>query len=148
MNKKELFKKLCLSDNRDAVYTEYLKKSKGLIQNLEVNQDGKYNFIGFCPSKYCCESGDELNSENIAIKVGYWTPNLWKPIRKDLLKAAQTEEAYECQIIDTSCNNCIHLSRNESKCLKKGVSVVIMANTCCPHNADCFEHRKDKIVTN
>ena len=64
------------------------------------------------PSNICCVSGELLNHENIDVKVGYWLPYLWKPVRKDL----------------------------KSWCNKYEKSIIITPNTCHPQNQNCFQH--------
>lgn len=107
---------------------------------MEMNNELVHLY--WSPSNICCESKELLTRENIGIKTGYWTPFVWKPISKDLIVEAKKNEAFECQIVDCSCNDCKHLNRSESLCNKFNKTIAIIPNKSHPENLNCFEHRK------
>lgn len=121
---------------RDIRYSEAIEDVGGVLRHRR-----------WSPSGICCASGEVLSRENLGIKVGYWTPMLWKPCRKDLVREYQRREAYDCQLIDTNCNDCKHLVRGGGgsgvfvgRCALKDVAITFMPNACMSENSECFEH--------
>lgn len=55
---------------------------------------------------------------------------------------AMKYEAFECQKIDCSCNDCKFLDRQNKMCLKFNKIIKIHPNLCHPQNQSCFIHRK------
>ena len=140
---REYFFDACFSEDLQQFYKDYVSEKKDRIQLFD-EYAGKLEHKYWKPSNICTESGDKLDRKTIDVKVSYWTPNLWKPIRKDLKAKAQKEEAYACQTIDCSCNDCAFLDRAKSFCTKKNKRTEIWSNTAQPQNLECFKHRLDK----
>lgn len=141
---KQLFIHACFADNLQDFYKEYIKQGgkKGRAQLFDTDGNGKLIHKYWCPSNICCESKEILTPENIDIKISYWFPFIWKPIRSDLKIKAMKDEAFGCQMIDCSCNDCKHLNREKSLCNKFNKKIIINPNTCHPQNQNCFEHRR------
>jgi hypothetical protein len=148
---KQYFIYACFIDDLQLFYKQYIEQGKrqGRIQKFNLDVNGNYVHKYWCPSNICCESNDVLTINNIDIKVTYWTPFVWKPIKKELKQLATKKEAYECQLIDCSCNDCKNLLRNIDIAnvgkfnictLNKPVDVT--PNVCNPNNTNCFVHRK------
>lgn len=144
-SERQFFLYACFVDDLQKFYRDWIEQGKksGRIQFFDVAPNGTLTHKYWRPSNICCESGEVLTNDNIDIKVGYWTPNLWKPIRKDLRQEAIKFEALECQKIDVSCNDCKHLDRTNKHCNKLNKKVSIKPNACHPQNQNCFEHRRD-----
>jgi hypothetical protein len=142
MKDRDLFIEACFAKDLQQFYQDMINSSKGKAQ-LFSNVNGKLIHKQWNPSKICCESSQELTRDTIDIKIGYWTPFVWKPIRKDLKKEAMKREAYLCQKVDMSCNDCTNLKRENSWCNKLDKPVKVYPNTCHPQNIHCFEHRSD-----
>jgi len=147
-NNKKLFLTACFVDDLQTFYKKMILDNNGRINqfegNLSLNNFQQRNNIEhklWFPSTICCETGELLTQENIDIKIGYWM-NIWKPIRKDLKEEAMKKEAFECQKIDCSCNDCKFLDREKSWCNKLDKKTSIDVNLCHPQNLNCFEHRK------
>ena len=104
---KKHFIDACFADDLQKWYSDWIEEKKDRIQFFTT--DDGYRHRSWLPSDTCCYSGEKLTRDNIDVLVGYWTPFMWKPIRKDLRVQAQREEAYECQLIDCSCNDCAFL---------------------------------------
>lgn len=143
LTEKQYFILACLSNSIQDFYKEYVSLSKGSLQLFDCLSNEELSHKSWSPSNICCESGEMLTMENIDVKVGYWTPFLWKPIRKDLKKQAMKFEALECQKIDCSCNDCGHLNRSASWCNKLNKETKIHSNLCHPQNQECFKHIRD-----
>lgn len=143
-SEKQFFIYACFVDDLQQFYRDWVEQGKraGRIQFFEVGNDGNLNHKYWKPSNICCESGEVLTKDNIDVKVGYWTPNLWKPIRKDLKQESMKLEAIECQKIDCSCNDCISLNRTDNWCNKLNKAISINVNLCHPQNQTCFQHRR------
>lgn len=141
-SEKQFFIYACFVDDLQAFYRDWVDQGRkaGRIQFFNIEMDGSLTHKYWMPSRICCESGETLTLENIDVKIGYWWPNIWKPIRKDLKQEAMKFEAFECQKIDSSCNNCKHLDRANKWCNKLQKNVAINENLCHPENQDCFEH--------
>lgn len=137
MTNRQIFIEACFSNDLNSFYKEMIESKYISIQNF--NSELKHLYWN--PSNICCESKEILNRENIDIKVGYWTPFVWKPIHKDLLLSSKRSEAFNCQCIDMSCNDCIYLDRGNSKCSLLNKNIKIVPNTCHPQNINCFKHR-------
>lgn len=143
-SEKQFFIYACFIDDLQTFYQDWVEQGRkaGRIQFFYIGSDGELTHKYWMPSKNCCESGEELTDENIDVKVGYWTPFLWKPIRTDLKQQAMKFEALECQKIDCSCNDCKHLDRAKGWCNKLDKKTIINENLCHPQNQNCFEHRR------
>jgi len=143
-SEKQFFIYACFVDDLQQFYQDWIEQGKkaGRIQFFDKGIDGKLTHKYWRPSNICCESGELLTKENIDVKVGYWTPNLWKPVRKDLKQEAMKFEALECQKIDCSCNDCKYLERTNSYCNKLDMQVIVNSNSCHAQNQGCFEHRR------
>ena len=143
-SEKQFFIYACFVDDLQQFYNDWVEQGRkaGRIQFFDIDSDGKLTHKYWQPSNICCESGEVLTKENIDVKVGYWLPYLWKPIRKDLKQQAMKFEAFECQKIDCSCNDCKHLDRAKSWCNKLDKKTSINENLCHPQNQNCFEHRR------
>jgi len=137
MKERDHFIQACFAENLEDFYKQWIKQKKDREQFFEHGQH-KY----WKPSNICCESGEVLTRDTIGVKVGYWTPFIWKPIRKDLLLESKKYEASECHKIDCSCNDCIALDREDGYCEVKKKNVNISPNTCCPENQGCFIYRR------
>jgi hypothetical protein len=147
LSEQKYFILACFADDLQEFYREWVNQKKDRIQFFEEFRLPVYEHKYWMPSKICCESGEVLTEDNISIKVGYWTPHLWKPINKDLLQEAKKLEAYECQKIDCSCSDCISFKRetgDKGECLKFNKKITAWPNTACPQNLRCFKHRLDK----
>jgi len=95
------------------------------------------NFNAFC--RFC--KGKSLN--NTTITKSYWW-SLWSICCKDCKQEGEKEESYECQKIDSDCNDCGYFKRIkglEGNCKKFNKSVTARPNFCSSY--DCFVHRKD-----
>lgn len=143
-SERQFFIYACFVDDLQMFYRDWIEQGRksGRMQFFNIDEEGILTHKYWSPSKICCETGEILTKENIGVKVLYWTPCLWKPIRKDLKQEVMRLEAFECQQIDCSCNDCKSLDRANRACLKFGKSVSINANFCHPQNQDCFVHRR------
>ena len=143
-SEKQFFIYACFVDDLQQFYQDWVEQGKkaGRIQYFRQDADGNLTHLYWCPSNICCESGELLTKESIDVKIGYWTPNIWKPIRKDLKQEAMRFEAFECQKIDCSCSDCKYLDRAKSWCNKLDKKTSIDANLCHIQNQNCFEHRR------
>lgn len=137
---KQVFIEACLSENLQTYYAQYIAE-RPTREAAFSKENGVLVHKQWRPSPRCTVTGGRLTSTNIDVIAGYWTPHLWKPVRKDLRASAMKEEAYQCQLLDTSCNDCKHLVRADGKCGKFDTPVYLGVNESCPQNAKCFEHR-------
>lgn len=71
----------------------------------------------------------------------FWS-TLWRPCHTKCLPKYK-EMCIEQQTIDTNCNDCKFLNREESTCNKLNKKVKPSNNYCQPENINCFVHRKD-----
>lgn len=140
MKERDYFLQACFADDLQQFYKNWITEKPDRIQYF-VDSNGLLQHRQWRPSKTCRSSGEELTMDNIDIVVGYWTPFLWYPVRKDLRVQYQKNEAYECQNIDCSCNDCGFLNRSENWCVKFNKEIIIQPNLCHPQNQDCFVHR-------
>lgn len=150
LSEREYFIEACFAEDLQSWYKEWVYQKKDRVQffNFRLGSEGIYEHNSWCPSKVCCDSGKTLIKEDMDVKSGYWTPHLWKPIHKDLLKEAKAFEAMQCQIIDADCNDCKYFKRGkelgtgitEGLCLKFNYPTKGYVNVCSGKN--CFEHRK------
>src|SRR3990172_3889301 len=142
MTEKESFIEACFSENIIKFYKENVDPQK-----LDFWDEEKITHKYWLPSKNCCQTGELLTKDNMDIKIGYWTPFIWKPVRKDLKKEVMKKEALLCQEIDCSCNDCLHFQRTNGKkgiCISKNIPVTAWVSTCHPQNQQCFKHRLKK----
>lgn len=149
MTEQEYFIEACFSDDLQEFYKNWIEEKSDRSQffyELVGNLVHKY----WKPEPFCVSTKEKLTRDNIGIHVTYWNPNLWRPIRKDLAKEYRKQESYECQKIDSNCNDCGYLERigfgkgnnvQINRCLKKDIEVFPHPNTSA--NNDCFIHRKD-----
>lgn len=146
MSERSDFIEACFTLDLQEWYREWISKKGDRLQFFYKGIIG-YTHLFWNPSSRCRASGQILTKENIDIYVGYWTPNCWFPIHKDLLKEHKRSEAYECQKIDCSCNDCAHFKRevgSSGHCEVLNKKVIAYSNTCCPENSECFLHRRDQ----
>lgn len=141
-NNRSAFIELCFCDDLQSEYKQYIANEPNKMQLFRV-ENNQLVHRKWIPSKYCCYSNDELTKDFIDIIIGYWQPNIWKPIRKDLLLEAKNLEVLFCQKIDQNCNDCGYLVRNTNSCLVDNKSLNIHALMAC--NNECFKHRKEMI---
>jgi len=88
--------------------------------------------------------------DNYIKKGGYWAAGEYY-FHKDC-KHHYDSWIYNMQLIDTNCNDCIHLERHNNKtsktdiksgyCNKKDIEVTFIQNHCMVDNQECFKHRK------
>lgn len=144
LSEKQYFIHACFVDDLQSFYKNWIDQGskKGRAQFFYTLPNGKLIHRYWNPSSTCCETGQELTLENIDVKIGYWTPFVWKAVRKDLRIEAMKEEAFECQKIDCSCSDCKHLERSKKWCNKFDKETSINANLCHPQNQECFKHRR------
>ena len=149
-SEKEYFIQACLSENLNEFYKQYINQDyKARHQHFEKIDDNNINSIQhkyWVPSNICCSSGKILTVDTIDVRISYWYPFIWMPIHKNLKDLEKKQEAYECQKIDSSCNDCKFLDRKNDSCLKKGtknLNALLYGNTSSPNNRNCFVHRLD-----
>mgnify|MGYP001578250881 CR=1 FL=1 len=144
-SEKQYFIYACFVDNLQNFYKEWAEQGRksGRIQFFDTKGDGALEHKYWKPSNICQISGDVLTNETIDIKVGYFTPFIWKPVHKNFLLKAKKEEAFECQKIDCSCSDCKFVDRENSFCNKFNWKTKIFAGSCHPQNIGCFQHRLD-----
>lgn len=144
LTEKEYFIEACLSDDLQDFYQNWIKEKPNRIQFF-------YNINGYLLHKYwfpnnkCSETNQQLNKENIDIRIGYWSPFGWKPVYKEIKQETMKNEAYNCQLIDKNCNDCMFLNRNNKQCTKLNKTVKLNPNICQPENDECFKHRKQHV---
>ena len=145
LSEKEFFISACFADDLQLFYKQWIEKGKknGRIQFFEARDDGLLIHKYWKPSNICCETGEKLTKDDIDVKVGYWTPYIWKPVKKDVKQYSAMKEIVECQKIDCSCNDCLYLNRSEKKCDLFNNQIQINVNTCEVNNQKCFKHRKE-----
>ena len=82
-SEKQFFIYACFVEDLQQFYKDWVEQGRkvGRIQFFDIGSDGKLTHKHWKPSNICCESGEVLTKENIDVKVGYWLPFLWKPIR-------------------------------------------------------------------
>lgn len=172
--KKQIYKKLCLFSERTIEDYELLKtcpsdyfesqdkKLKECLTKKEfiefqhfINSGGNFGLV----KSNCCYCNVKLNEDKFYIITSYWNP-LWKPCcsEKCSLKCYKKEE-YECQLIDSNCNECIHFERKDFSSNSKSqthnlfqpvgcyigdckkLKKIAGANRNNFQGMDCFEHR-------
>lgn len=145
LSEKEYFILACFSLDIQHFYREWIEQGRkqGRFQFFDTDNKGLLVHKYWVPSNICCHTKQLLTQDTIEVKVGYWTPFLWKPVHKDYRQLAQKQEAYNCQIIDASCSDCYYLQRDTSWCKKMDKKVSVEPNLCHPQNQECFTHRKD-----
>ncbi len=142
-SEKQYFIHACFVDDLQVFFSEWVEQGRksGRIQFFDTKDDGTFEHKYWKPSNKCCVTGEILTKDNIDVRVGYFTPNIWKPVRKDLMQEAKKQEAYECQKIDCSCSDCKFSDRAERFCNKFSRKIKIISGVCHPQNLECFEHR-------
>jgi hypothetical protein len=140
---KQYFIHACFVSDLQLFYKEWVEQGKksGRAQFFNTDAAGRLVHKYWSPSNICCETSEILTPENIDVKIGYWSPNVWKPINKELLLKAKKTEALECQLIDCNCNDCFYFHRDTNTCKVFQKKIVLNPNTCCPQNKQCFLHR-------
>lgn len=144
-NEQQYFIIACHWADLQAFYQAWIAQKKDRIQLFYACAGGSLQHRYWCPEALCCHSRQPLTPANTAIKVGYWTPHIWRPVHRDLLAEAKLIEAGACQEIDCSCNDCKHFERQaglKGTCKKFGRPVTAHPNHCHPENLACFEHRR------
>lgn len=144
---KQFFIYACFVDDIQQFYMDWIEQGAktGRCQFFITNSKGELEHLYWEPNSICSISGDQLTKDNIDVLSGYWTPHLWKAVRKDLLAESKRKEIIWCQNIDCSCNDCIFLDRTKGWCTKFYKKANILPSTCNPNNIDCFQHRKEVI---
>jgi hypothetical protein len=142
MNAKQTFISACFASDLQEFYQGLLQVAPAK-RALFTTEHGQLVHRQWRPSAICAATGQVLMPENIDVAVGYWYPHLWKPVHHDHKKAYMAAEAYDCQLIDTACNDCKHLDRLAGACKKFGKQVSLEPCQSQPHNAACFVHRLD-----
>ena len=141
INKKEIYKKLCLSCDTNKPISHRLNEQE-LREYLLLKKSGGGN-IGIIDNK-CRYCGKKLDQDNFIISTTYWWPT-WQPCcSEECKKAGEAKEAYECQKIDAACNDCKHFKRIEGIhgiCSLSGKKITTWRNMA--ELNDCFEHRFD-----
>ncbi len=147
-SEKQFFIYACFVKDLQQFYKDWIEQGRkaGRKQFFKQNSKGVLEHKYWKPSNVCCESGEVLTEVNIDVKTGYWTPNIWKPIRVDLKQVSMKNEAFECQKIDCSCSDCFYLDRAKSWCMKLDKPIKINSNLCHIENQNCFKHRKEKSL--
>ena len=96
------------------------------------------NFYPHC--RFC--SNPSL--DNLVITRGYWTAT-WSVCHEACKKAGEKLEVFECQKIDSDCNDCFYFQRvkgSSGNCQKFNKKVKALPNFCSGYK--CFKHRLDK----
>ena len=148
MKEKDYFLDACFSDNLQEWYSNYIKEKPSRLQNFTVIEEMKddeiittYTHKYWMPSSFCRSTKEKLNRDDAVVTHGYWTPFCWFPIHKNLKREHELNEAYECQKIDQSCNDCAFFDRANSHCKKLNKPTQANPNICADN--PCFVHRKD-----
>jgi len=113
----------------------------------KIEKEKSFNTCSHCKQK--------IKEEDFDYYAAYWSGSYndgvyWRTVHKQCKKDAHQNESYECQNIDTSCNDCKHFVRGKSickgswegYCQKLNKPTKAHALVACPENAECFEHRK------
>ena len=131
-NLKQDFKNLCLGKIL----------FKDLLEDIKDNQI-KLNYKNlFRPSNVCRYCNKIIKENEFTITQSYWKA-LWFPCHKSCKDAGYKQEAYDCQCIDSDCNDCKYFKRdkgNKGQCLKYNIAVHTSPNFCS--GFECFKHRK------
>lgn len=122
---REYFKHLCYSADHDHESEE------------------KY---GWSPSSVCRYCYREVDRKDFDVAFSYWPiqgigPG-WFAAHKNCIKSGYADEAYECQCIDSNCNDCKFLIRSSLMCSAFDKKVDPQSNFCSCMK--CFVHRKSK----
>jgi hypothetical protein len=142
-SKKQYFLHACFADDLQEYYKEYIAQKFNRKQEFNELPNGVLIHKDWCPSRICRHSKQTIESiDDLDVFVGYWTPHCWYPVKKEFRKIGMDLEAYECQLIDCSCNDCVFLDRANILCTKFNKPTFILPNHCHPQNQDCFKHRK------
>jgi len=144
---KQFFIYACLTWDLQKFYRDWIEQGgkTGREQFFITNSLGELEHLYWRPSPICSVSGERLTKENIDVLPGYWTPNLWKPVRKDILAEAKRQEVIWCQNLDCSCSDCYFMHRAKIWCTKFNKKAKVEPNTANPENMNCFQHRKEVI---
>jgi len=138
-NERQYFLHACFVDNLKLFYKQWIEHSPNRAQYFLSVPLLIHKY--WQPSNICRVSGEILTPNNIDIFHSYWTSG-WYPVRKDLKRSGELEEAYECQKIDKSCNDCKYFNRKDYWCTKLDALPKGSAPNFC-YNHECFTHRKD-----
>jgi hypothetical protein len=181
---KQKFLELCISPNLDydtiydaldILFTYKLsKKDKELMMDdsrryLNYKQLWAYNFTNQC--RYCDKQYKD--GDDIQVTYPYYKQTgrtFVYSCHKSCFQSGSKGEAYECQAIDTNCNDCGFFKRGEKSSADDIVTSSFLlfqstkgfdgscsnpkskafnmnvrgeSNACQPWNSDCFVHRKD-----
>lgn len=106
----------------------------------------------FCkPSRFCRLCKEEVQEKDFTIYTTY-RRSLYTTCHKECLQELQKKEAYECQNIDTCCNDCIFFQRLSGKhwrCTRLDKDV--LSGEGIALSSECkwtlFKHRKDGVIT-
>lgn len=125
---------------------EYAKKYNLDTQQLEAikNKILRTNERGIC--RYCKQ---KVNPISYKTTITYWGSYI-DICHAECKSEGATKEAYECQLIDTNCNECKYFFRIKSTgngtfkgwCNKFNRTTRAESNSANVNNTDCFEHRK------
>ncbi len=110
-------------------------KNKEIAENVGLNYG-----IKEASCRYCTKP---IKKEDIVITEAYYQPFKFFS-HKNCKKEGYKEEAYECQKIDSDCNDCKYFDRikgSQGNCTKFNKEVEARANFAS--GLKCFTHRKD-----
>jgi hypothetical protein len=133
--KREAFKDICYDKEPKVFDKQWINGSSGFGYNRQKN---------IC--RYCKK---EIKEEDFCITHSYWSA-YWFPCHKECKEVGEKKEEYECQKIDSACNDCGYFERDLEKsgkiilrgiCKKTRENVETCRNFC--ENRDCFIHRLD-----
>jgi len=149
-------KNLSLKQNKKEIEELFIEacKHKNYTRIDKINRRGKINrllrLIGYKINfdlRYLldinnhCRYCKDKSLDNITITKGYWY-KIWSICHKSCKQIGEKEEAYECQKIDSDCNDCYYFERIkgiDGICKKFNKSVKASPNFCTSHK--CFKHR-------
>ena len=97
------------------------------------------NFEEFC--RYCQNTCPDFYNRKVT--KSYWN-SVWSISHIPCRENGEKEEAYECQKIDSDCNDCFYFKRikgSSGTCQKFNKEVTARPNFAS--GFDCFKHRKD-----
>lgn len=95
-------------------------------------------------SRHCCYCKKSVEAAEAKVIGSYWC-GFSRVAHPACIPEGFAEEAYECQLLDSNCNDCKHFSRAKGNCgtclkgCRDGEFKVYPANW---QGMSCFEHRK------
>lgn len=145
MDKRDYFIKACYSDIPSGFYGYYI-----WLKNQGLDEQVAYSMSRNCdPSNVCRFCRERISEGDFDVTPAYWGGGMY-PCHKKCKKDGVKREAYDCQLIDASCNDCKHFLHHETVnvvgmkhrvgiCRKSGESVKAYPNFAM--GKECFEHR-------